>query len=209
MKTKKVIFLFIAGLCSCFAYSQTDSITIRYTELKPQIDGVISENEWINTDTVKIQRSKEWQIDVLTKYDSEYLYILFIDLVQDTSQLIAEVFIEACDNNGEKWDTNTLWFHASYSDCFESGKYFEWSNCSKTKIDWGANNLPYQNDNDNIEFRIELAKLRTYSIYTKDNCMRIAFDVGDKFDNISLWPESATIARPTTWGYANFETLDE
>lgn len=88
----------ILELCLCFAYAQTDSLTIKYTEIKPQIDGVISENGWINTDTVKIQRSEDWQINVLTKYDSEYLYILFVGLVQDASQLIAEVFIEACDN---------------------------------------------------------------------------------------------------------------
>ena len=181
------------------------TLIIRYSEIAPIIDGDVSNIEWMDSDSIYIHRSDDWIIKILTKYDDKNLYVAFTNLETDTNRVISEILFEPNLQADTVWNSNTLWFHASYGDCFKAGGYFDWSTCSKTKTDWSANNLDFKNGNDNMEFQISLSKLMAYNISQTDIFFRIAFDVGDKYDNINLWPDSAVISNPSTWGYAKFQ----
>ena len=184
---------------SSVAIGQSNTLIV----LKPgkliQVDGIISQNEWNDADSTIIRRTADWKITVFYKFEKNSLLFAFKNMQYNYSQLVAEILIDTdIKKNVSNWRNTTAWLHSSHNLCEGKGEYFNWKSCSQTKTDWQANLLPY----NIVEFRIDLSKFITEP--DSLNKLRIAFDVSDKDDNVSYWPDRANIANPLTWGYLLF-----
>lgn len=163
------------------------------------IDGVISDDEWLNSKIITVKRDNEWKINIRIKYDQEYLYVAFENLTSENKgKLNAEILIQT-NPEDDKWNDNTYWFHSSYSNCYSNLEYYNWENCSTNHQDWKANVYPFENGNDNIEFQISLKKLELETTSSK-NQIKIAFKLSDVSELHSYWPRQAQIQSPQTWG---------
>ena len=199
MKTTLAILALMIALCLKAENFQSSHEIIVEKGTAPTIDGNIAESEWGDANQVKIVNSMGHTVTVRYKHDDKNIYFAFINLmVTKEKQRAAEILIDETNSKSPSWKTGIYWFHASYSDCFENGNYFIWEDCSKTKSDWDANNLPLEIDNDNIEFRIPFAKISSTQLDSKE--FGIAFCVGDDKNNVDYWPPTAIIDSPSTWG---------
>lgn len=161
------------------------------------IDGVISNDEWLNSHMVAVKRDNDWEIPIRIKYDQEYLYVAFENFTfKNKGKLNAEILIQTNAENNQ-WTDNTYWFHSSYSNCYSNGEYYNWENCSTNHLDWKANVYPFENENDNIEFKISLKKLGLET--AGNNQIKIAFKLSDVSELHSYWPPKAEIKSPQTW----------
>ena len=183
---------------SVAAIPQSDTLIVLKPGNSIQVDGIISSNEWNDADSIIIRRTADWKITVFYKFEKNSLLFAFKNMQSINSQLVAEILIDTDVKNVSIWRNTTTWLHSSHNLCEGKGEYFNWKSCSKTKSDWQANLLPY----NIVEFRINLSKFITKP--DSLDKLRIAFDVSDKDDNVSYWPDRANIANPLTWGYLLF-----
>lgn len=196
MKTYEFIFLFLSLFITPALLSQNLELMQRSESV--HIDGVIRSDEWQGSKKIAIERSSDWRITVHLKYDQEYLYIVFENLTfESNGKLNAEILIQTNAENND-WTENTYWFHSSYSNCYSIGEYYNWENCSTNHQDWKANVYPFENGNDNIEFRISLKKLGIDTTGST-NQIKIAFKLSDVSELHSYWPPKAEIKSPQTW----------
>lgn len=195
-----VIFL---GLHS-HGYSQKTIISKQKSSTTSIIDGKLGVDEWQGAHSVSIQRSSNWKITIYTQYNDEYLFIAFKNLISPEGlRVIPEILITTYLTTNNYWNQNNYWFHASYSNCSSNGVYYLWDDCATNHSDWQANIFPYQNENNNVEFKISWSKLQIRP--KADLKLGIAFKLSDALDKLSYWPESATISNPTTWGEMRLE----
>ena len=68
--------------------------------------------------------------------------------------------------------------------------------------DWEANKFPFENDNNNIEFKISFKRLQFTP--SANPTIRIAFKLSDPLEQHQYWPESAIISNPASWGTLKF-----
>ena len=197
------IYLFLFIILTVFkSQGQENSITLKKSDLAPVIDGIIADDEWQDASEVKIIGPTNPQVKVLVKYDTDNLYVVFIDL-NDSNNIRrnAEILIHTSPEK-TAWDDNCYWFHASYSNCASVGEYYNWEDCTMNPSDWQANTFPFNNDNNNIEFRISFKKLQiTPSAKTK---IKIAFKLSDPLEEHHYWPAEVEISNPATWGTLRF-----
>lgn len=165
------------------------------------IDGVLGE-EWKDATKFLIKGLTDPETEVFVKYDAEYLYIAFQNLItNENMRYNPEVLINTNINNTE-WNENSFWFHSSYSNCWAVGGYYIWEDCSMNPAGWEANTLPFKNENNNIEFKISFSKLKMTPI--KGEQLKVAFKLSNALEQKLYWPESATISDPSTWGVLKF-----
>jgi hypothetical protein len=200
-KCSLFILLLILFFVSLQGVAQ-NSILLPKTTVAPLIDGVLGE-EWKDAKAVSIQLTPNWSATVSYKYDVEYLYIALENLVStDGLRVTPEILIATNLSAIKSWNNDTYWFHSSYSNCEGKGEYYNWEYCATNPPDWQANIIPFQNGNNNIEFKISWAKLNIAP--NPDLNIRIAFKLSDPTEKQHYWPELATISNPATWGILKF-----
>ena len=200
-KCSLFILLLILFFVSLQGVAQ-NSILLPKTTVAPLIDGVLGE-EWKDAQNVNIPISPNLSVTVSCKYDDAYLYVAFENLTtSDGVRLTPEILIATNLVAIKSWNNDTYWFHASYSNCEGKGAYYNWKNCATNHSDWQANIFPFQNGNNNIEFKISWAKLNIAP--NPDLNIRIAFKLSDPTEKQHYWPELATISNPATWGILKF-----
>jgi len=202
MKNNYLFILLLILFCVTFQGSAQNSIRLPKTTIAPLIDGVLGE-EWKDTQSVIINISPNWSVTVSCKYDDAYLYVAFENLASTEGlRVTPEILIATNLAAINSWNSNTYWFHSSYSNCEGKGEYYNWEYCATNPPDWKANTIPFQNGNNNIEFKISWAKLDI--VPNPDLNIRIAFKLSDAIEKQHYWPELATISNPATWGILKF-----
>lgn len=182
-------------------HAQKSPITIPKTTIAPEIDGLLGE-EWKDALSVVISGSPAWDVTVYCKYDEDYIYFAFKNLISPNEVKVNPDVLINTNLNNSKWEKTTFWFHSSYSNCDGNGEYYTWENCSKNHPDWKANTFPYLNGNNNIEYKISWSKLHIAP--NPDLNIGIAFKISDVQEKNLYWPESAIISNPATWGTFKF-----
>jgi hypothetical protein len=95
---------------------------------------VIIEEEWADAQKIQLQRTPEYEVGVLVKYDSQYIYVAFTNLSEpEMARLNTDLLIQTIEAENE-WDENSYWFHASYSNCFSRGEYYNWEFCAENTV---------------------------------------------------------------------------
>jgi len=177
----------------------------------PSIDGVLSLGEWSDAAQVSILVEPTWEVKVFLKHDAENLYLAFQGVEHGGRRLYPEVMIDPDPElgRGERWSAGQLWLHVSQNLCEGSGEFNIYerngvSQCAHAKPGWEANNPP---DGADIELRVSFQKMGLATANARG--IGLALDVtdatGDAKQLSRYWPESAEIARPTTWGLAWLE----
>ena len=176
----------------------------------PSIDGALSSGEWSDAVEVSIPVEPAWEVKVLLKHDAENLYLAFQGVEHEGKRLYPEVLIDPQLRRGEEWSAGQLWLHVSQNLCEGSGEFAVYQRngaflCEHTKSGWEANNPP--DGAEAIEVRVSFQKMGLTTSNVK--IIGLALDVtdatGDAHQLFRYWPESANIARPTTWGLALLE----
>jgi hypothetical protein len=199
MKANYRWFLFLVFLVNSTIYGQQNTLEVPSTATAPTIDGVLAEGEWKDALEIQIERTADWQIQVLAMLDEANLYIAFSNLRNpDGADLNVEVLLQNTTGTGA-WDANTYWFHASYGNCWAQGNYYIWDNCSKDPMGWKASSFPFKNGNNNIEFKIKRSILQLDSI-PAGTSLKAAFKLSSANELHTYWPKEATIEDPKTWG---------
>ncbi|WP_372793252.1 hypothetical protein [Lutibacter sp.] len=202
MKDSYPLLLVLILFCvSLQGYTQ-NTILLPKTTVVPLIDGVLGE-EWKDSQSVSIHISPNWSIAVNYKYDVAYLYIAFENLVSTEGlRVTPEILIATNIAANKSWNTDTYWFHSSYSNCEGIGEFYNWENCANIHPDWQANILPFKNGNNNIEFKISWAKLQINPSANLN--IGIAFKLSNALEKQFYWPKLATISSPVNWGVLKF-----
>ena len=197
MKTSFLSLLLYVFLGQGFIIAQ--HLQLKSIDIIPIIDGVLDENEWVDAQEIKLQRTSDWMINVYVKYDSQYLYVAFLNLSKpQLARLNAEILIQT-QVKDNKWDENCFWFHSSYSNCYSQGVYYNWEHCSENSQGWKANIYPFKNGNNNMEFKISFSKLQMETP-TMGMKLRVAFKLSSADENHTYWPHKASIKDPDSWG---------
>jgi hypothetical protein len=179
------------------------TIDIRYGRA-PIIDGTISKGEWDDAGSVVIRVDSAAAITVRFKHDGENLYCGFVGFNNLSLLRVPEVLIDVDNDRSLVWKSDDWWFHASYTDCWSAGTYNDYSTCVEKAPTWEANNFrgvhSFKNPPPIIEMRIpfELIGLVPDSAKT----IGIAFDVTDTRREWNLWPSTAQLGIPASWGTA-------
>jgi hypothetical protein len=200
MKTKRTIIALFFGLISLVTFSQPDSIIVIKNGNSIKVDGILSPNEWTDADSMIININSNWVSNIYYKHDNKNLLFAFSNLEQVSGNAHQiDILFDKLNNKSSKWDADDLWLHSSHSDCEAIGGYYIWSGCTSTKPDWAANNLPFVNGNDNIEFQISISKI--------DNKIfedTLGFSMVLSGERDTYWPGNAKIDNPSTWGLISF-----
>jgi hypothetical protein len=202
MKSNFITLLLMVILVNGIVYGQQNQLHINLSQVAPLIDGVIGEEEWVDAKEIKLLRTAEWKIDVLVKYDSEFIYVAFRNLTYpQMARINAEILVQTKVDKNE-WDDTCYWFHSSYSNCSSLGEYYNWDFCSNDPPGWKANTFPFKNGNNNMEFKISFSKLNL--IPTKGKQLKMAFKLSNPLEQHTYWPETASISNPISWGFIEF-----
>lgn len=200
----KALYCFVIIFCSSLlSYAQHNTLQLSKSNIVPVIDGVIIEEEWADAQKIQLQRTPEYKVKVLVKYDSQYIYVAFTNLSEpEMTRLNTEILVQTIEAENE-WDENCYWFHASYSNCFSRGEYYNWEFCAENPSGWKANTFPFKNGNNNIEFKISFSKLQL-ALPTPGTKLKVAFKVSSVDEKHTYWPKEASIKSPDTWGTITF-----
>lgn len=178
-------------------FAQNDSIIIVKEGTGITVDGIIEANEWTDADSLILEIETDWVSKVYYKYDGSHLLFAFTNLEQISGNPHSVDLLFDKFNNPfylDNMDDDDVWIHASFGDCEAVGTYYDWNTCSESKPDWLANNLPFSNGNDNIEFEINISKLDNLIGDTLGFTMVLTGNVD------TYWPESASLDYPISWG---------
>ena len=199
MKTSFLTLLLYAFLGQGIIYSQQNQLQIKSSTVTPIIDGVLDENEWADAQEIQLQRTTDWPIKAYVKYDSQYLYVAFRNVSNSQlTRLNSEILIQT-QVHENLWNENTFWFHASYSNCYAQGEYYNWEHCANESLGWKANTFPFKDGNNNTEFKIRFSSLQIASLVPGMK-LRVAFKLSSADEKHTYWPNGAAIKFPDTWG---------
>ena len=141
-----------------------------------------------------------WTSTVSYKHDGEKLVFTFDALGTDPNFRYPEVMIDAKQDGGLVWGEDDWWFHASFRDCWSSGKYNDYKSCVNEAPSWSANNYTDQTKAPaSIEIAIPVATIGS------PKAIGIALDLTDTQTKYAMWPAGAQLAVPATWGTARIE----
>jgi hypothetical protein len=199
MKTKIIILLF--GILFSVLSAQNDSLIVLKQGKSIKVDGVLSNNEWRDADSLFIKIKDNWISTIYYKHDSSHILFAFKNLAQEAGKdCVVDLYFDLLNKKSNEWDSLDLWLHSSFSNCEARGKYFDWKSCTKTKPDWVANNLPFKNGNDNIEMQINTSK-----IFNKEHPDTLGFCFSIHHDDLKgYWPSNSDYTKPSTWGKITF-----
>jgi len=199
MKSNFITLLLIVFLVNGIVYGQQNQLHVNLSQVAPLIDGVIGKEEWVDAKKFQLLRTAEWKIDVLVKYDNEFIYVAFRNLTYpQMTRINSEILVQTKVDKNE-WDDNCYWFHSSYSNCSSQGEYYNWDFCSNNSSGWKANTFPFKNGNNNMEFKISFSKLQLESPVAGMK-LKVAFKLSDADELHTYWPKEANIKYPKSWG---------
>jgi hypothetical protein len=175
-----------------------------------QINGPFRSEEWSGAAHVSIDVEAGWEVTVFLKHDAEDLYLAFRGVAHGGKRFFPEMLIDPEARRGTEWSPGQMWLHVSDNLCEGNGEYNVYEHhgvfqCAHTKSGWEANNPP--ENREVIEVRISFAKMGISEPVGR--AVGLALDVTDATGTarqiFRYWPETARIARPSTWGTAIFE----
>ena len=176
----------------------------------PQISGVFRSEEWSSAAHVSINVEAGWGVTVFLKHDAENLYLAFRGVEHGGKRRFPEILLDPEARRGSEWSPGQMWLHVSNNLCEGNGEFNVYEHhgvfqCAHTKSGWEANNPP--ENRDVIQVRISFAKMGISE--PNGRAVGLALDVTDATGTpqqiFRYWPETAQIARPSTWGAAIFE----
>jgi hypothetical protein len=169
-------------------------------------DGIKAPDEWNDAATASIHVKSGWDVPVRFKRDSENIYLLFENVKHGSDRLFPEILIDASNTKSPQWEQAQWWFHISHNLCEANGEPNVYMKngvfqCAHQKVGWAANNPPRQ-ATQTIEVSISFKKLGIRP--ASGARMGLAFGVtnatGDESQRWFLWPRSASVYAPKTWG---------
>jgi hypothetical protein len=175
-----------------------------------QINGPFRSEEWSGAAHVSIDVEAGWEVIVFLKHDAENLYLAFRGVEHGGKRFFPEMLIDPEARRGTEWSPGQMWLHVSDNLCEGNGEYNVYEHhgvfqCAHTRNGWEANNPP--ENREVIEVRISFAKMGISEPIGR--AVGLALDVTDATGTarqmFRYWPETAQIARPSTWGTAIFE----
>jgi hypothetical protein len=185
-----------------FTCAQNEEILLMPSHSVPEIDGVIQDLEWNDSQTLTMFGPKGRTINVLLKFSDHHLFVAFQGLEDENmTRLHPEVLIHT-DTEDLVWNERCFWFHSSYSNCYGVGTYYYWDDCTKNPGSWMANTYPFNDGNDNIEFQFSFSLLRFDPLKGRE--IRLALKLSDAQERHIYWPEGATLKEPVTWAAIRF-----
>jgi hypothetical protein len=151
------------------------------------VDGINSEGEWTDADSVIIHGSLP--VTVHFKHDGANLLFAFTGFSRRITR-VPEVLIDVDNTKGLFWEQNHWWFHASGSDCWSAGRYNAYDTCVRETVEMFELSIP----------------LETIGLTAGSNTVvGIAFDVTDTSREWDMWPTGAQLGVPRSWGEAVIE----
>ena len=179
------------------------SITVlKATATPPVIDGNLNDKNWDEVFDLEFKNSKNSNFSASITYDSEYLYVACKNLTDVNGiRHHAEILINTGEPN-TSWNANCHWYHSSHTSCSSKGAYYMWKNCSDQHPDWKANNFPFTNGNNHMEFKISLATLGIEP--QKGTEFQLAVKISDSGTLHHYWPNVAAIEDPSIWRVVSF-----
>jgi hypothetical protein len=175
-----------------------------------QISALFRSEEWSGAAHVSIDVENGWEVTIFLKHDAEDLYLAFRGVEHGGKRFFPEILIDPQARRGTAWSPGQMWLHVSDNLCEGNGEYNVYEHhgvfqCAHTKSGWEANNPP--ENRDVIQMRISFAKMGISEPIGR--AVGLALDVTDETkiarQIFRYWPETAQIARPSTWGTAIFE----
>ena len=164
------------------------------------VDGRIGADEWADAASLAIETAPGWSVEARFKHDGTALLFAFTNLEQRGAFRYPEVVLDVANDGGPMMGADDFWFHASFRDCWSTGKVNDYKSCVPEAPGWSANNYTSQDAAPPV---IELAiPLATLALTSEPHELGIAFDVTDTMATWSFWPARAQLAIPATWGHA-------
>ena len=172
------------------------------------LDGNIAAGEWDDAGKLDVKVSDSWTIAVRYKHDGGNLLFAFQPVQQQPGNRapmrFPEVLLDSANAKSSAWQPGQWWFHTSFSDCDADGEFNLYNRdgkflCAKQKPGWDGNNWPLQEPYA-VEMTISFAK-----VGVKADAQRrigLAFNLTDTQKLWSLWPASAKLESPASWGEA-------
>jgi len=198
---KHFLYLLLSGVIFN-SYGQNTALQLQKTITPLVIDGILDPVEWKDAVMLSYSKSEQGAVNALVTYDNEYLYIAFRDLIDaNKRKRNAEVLIHT-KIEGDTWDANSFWFHASYGNCSAVGDYYVWKDCFSNRKRWKASRFSSKNDEQHIEFRISFEKLGIKPY--KGMSIKMALKTSDPLEQHEYWPKAAAIENPGSWGTIKF-----
>lgn len=166
----------------------------------PTIDGVLSSGEWSDAGTVEIVYDSTRTIKVYYKHDASNIYVAFSN-ISTTDGVWPEMVIDVNNDKSSGWKSDDWWMHASHFDCEGNGAHTVWTACAADRTGWEANN---DTATGIVEFRISYAHIGFTPGEGKK--LGIAFEAnnytGSNNATYKLYPSTAAMDKPSTWGTA-------
>jgi hypothetical protein len=170
-----------------------DSIDI-ITGTIPTIDGIISQGEWVDANSVQIQTPDGERISVYYKHDKTNLYIGF----DTNTEYFAEIYFDTSNNGGLRPQNDDLLLHASGALYEQQGTGFDWGESNYEITGWNASTM-YEG-NGQIEYSISFLKIGI--IPSTTSIIGVSFSITDSLNlrYCFYWPVDANRKNPNTWG---------
>jgi hypothetical protein len=175
------------------------------------VDGIESRGEWDDAARITILVSRDWEVPVRFKHDSENLYFVFENVVAGKQRLFPEILLDPQYRKSWAWQEGQWWLHVSNNLCegngeanvYVRGGIFQ---CAHQKDGWAGNNPPGSNTKT-IEVSVSFRKLGIRP--ERGSRIGIAFDMtnatGDERQQWFFWPPQAKLLAPVSWGSAVLE----
>ena len=175
------------------------------------LDGKLASGEWDDAQKLAISAGDGWSITARYKHDGTNLLFAFSPVQQGAAgdsnapMRFPEVLIDTQNKKSAAWQPGQWWFHTSANDCEANGEFNLYRRdgkflCAKQKPGWDGNNWPFSAPDFAVEITISFEK-----VGLKPNAQRkvgLAFNLTDTRTLSGLWPASAKLESPATWGEA-------
>lgn len=175
------------------------------------LDGKLGAGEWNDAHLLTIKASDTWTITVRYKHDGANLLFAFDPVQQGAAgdanapMRFPEALIDGENRKSAAWQPGQWWFHTSANDCEANGEFNLYRRdgkflCAKQMPGWDGNNWPFEAPAYAVEMSISFEK-----VGVKPDAQRkigLAFNLADTQKLWSLWPATAKLESPATWGEA-------
>ena len=193
----KTVFVILLILISLSSFGQ-ETVNLKLGN-SVNMDGIISQSEWTDADSIEISAPDSENIKIYFKHDGEnFLAAFSLSNLAVNQYKIPEVLFDTYNDKSATWQNDDWWFHVSAQDCEANGTYDVWDGCAIYQPDWqgipnfGIGDAP---PIDTIELKIPWQKINV----EPEDTIGFAFDFWISDDLRLYWPESALISNPSTW----------
>lgn len=198
---KKILTLIL--LCNSLNLKAQNQIIIPYGD-SIFVDGIISADEWTDTDSIEINFLNTKKVKVYYKHDLENLLFCYKGNLESANVRFPEILLDLQFDRSSNFQSDDWWFHVSATDCEYKGAYGNYSNCALTKSLWTANNITQGVPlTDLVEIKIPFSSIGIQ--LSNIDTIGISFLVTNTANAFNHWPTNANRLNPSTWGKAIIE----